>query len=441
MSFLVAIVGRPNVGKSRLFNRLIESQTAIVHDYEGVTRDRQYGDGEWFGRHFTVIDTGGFVPDTEDPMLIQMRHQAQLALDEADAIIFVVDSRAGLTPADEEIYGMLRQTEKPLFCAVNKVDRWSDHEELLVEFYQLGAELYPISAEHGVGMDRLMDDVTAGLSIEEVEVEEPFARIAVVGKPNAGKSSMINTLLGEDRLLTSDVAGTTRDAVDTHLRRHGKEYLIIDTAGLRRKRSIAHKLEEFAVVQAIRSIDRADVAILVIDAQDGITAQDKKIASVVQNRGRGCVILINKWDVIEKDNETAGHFIRHLREELPFVAYAPVLFVSALTGQRVHKILESVDRVFEEYQKRIQTSEVNRFLETTLAVHSPPMHGNKRVKFYFASQVSTRPPTFMFVVNYPAAVAPAYRKFLENQLREAYGFEGVPIKTVIRPRKVREDLQ
>lgn len=441
MSFLVAIVGRPNVGKSRLFNRLIESQTAIVHDYEGVTRDRQYGDGEWFGRHFTVIDTGGFVPDAEDPMLISMRNQAQLALDEADAILFVVDSHAGMMPADQEIFSMLRTTEKPVFCAVNKIDRWSDQEQYMTDFYQFGVELYPISAEHGAGMERLMDDLTETIPVAEVEVEEPFARIAVVGKPNAGKSSMINALLGEERLLTSDVAGTTRDSVDTHLHRGDKEYLVIDTAGLRRKRSISQRLEEFAVVQAIRSIDRADVAILVIDAKDGVTTQDQKIASVIKNRGRACVILVNKWDLIEKDTDTAGHFVRHLREELQFVSYAPVIFVSALTGQRVHKILDQVDLVFEQYQKRIQTSEVNRFLEQVILIHAPPVHGNKRLKFFFGSQVATRPPTFMFVVNYPGAVAPSYRRFMENQLRDFFGFEGVPIQTVIRPRKVREDLQ
>ncbi|MFU8806355.1 MAG: ribosome biogenesis GTPase Der [Bradymonadaceae bacterium] len=441
MSFLIAIVGRPNVGKSRLFNRLIETQMAIVHDFEGVTRDRQYGDGEWFGRPFTVIDTGGFLPDTEDPMLVQMRQQAQLAMEEADAIIFMVDSRAGLMPADQEIFSMLRQAEKPVFCAVNKVDRWDRQEEFMIEFYELGVELYPISAEHGIGVEKLMDDLTSEVPVEEVFKEEPFARIAVVGKPNAGKSSTINALLGEDRLLTSEVAGTTRDAVDTHLRRDDKEYVIIDTAGLRRKRSISQRLEEFAVVQAIRSIDRADVALLVIDAQDGVTSQDQKIASVVKNRGKGCVILVNKWDVIEKDTDTAGKFVRYLRDELQFVSYAPVLFISALTGQRVHKILDQVDIVFEQYKKRIQTSEVNNFLESALMQHSPPMHGNRRVKFFFASQVATRPPTFMFVVNYPNAVAPAYRKFLENQLREVYGFEGVPIQTVIRPRKVREDLQ
>ncbi|TXD33059.1 ribosome biogenesis GTPase Der [Lujinxingia vulgaris] len=438
MAFMIAIVGRPNVGKSRLFNRLIESQTAIVHDFEGVTRDRQYGDGEWFGRPFTVVDTGGFVPRSEDPMLQQMRHQAQLAVDEADAIIFVVDGRAGLAGADQEIFELLRTTDKPVFLAVNKIDTWTGQEQFLADFYQLGVPLYSLSAEHGIGLDPLMDDVMEDAPKGEVLKDEPFARIAVVGKPNAGKSSTINALLGENRLLTSDVAGTTRDSIDTMVRVDGKEYLVIDTAGLRRKRSISQRLEEFSVVQAIRSIDRADVALLVLDATQPISTQDKKIASVVQNRGRGCVILVNKWDLVEKDTNTAGEYVKSLRQELQFVDYAPVIFVSALTGQRVHKILGAVDTVFEQYTRRVQTSELNRFLEGAVARHSPPMHGNRRAKFFYISQVATRPPTFMFSVNYVEAVAPSYRKYLENQLREAYTFEGVPLRTVLRPRQQRD---
>lgn len=432
MSFLVAIVGRPNVGKSRLFNRLIKAEMAIVYDEEGVTRDRQYGDGEWYGRRYTVVDTGGFVPRADDPILTKMAAQVQLAIDEADAIIFVVDGRAGLTPADEDISTMLRQTDKPVYLAVNKVDNWSHRDRYLAEFYKLGRDLYPISAEHGVGLDELMDELT--IPIEEAEEFEDttFARIAVVGKPNAGKSSLINALLGENRLLTSDVAGTTRDAIDTKIERDGKEYLIIDTAGLRRKSSITHRLEEFAVIQAIRSIDRADIAVMVIDATQEPSKQDKKIASVVQNRGKACIIIVNKWDLVEKSSETAGEYVRYLREEFNFVGYAPILFVSALTGQRVHKILSTVDRIFEQYTRRIPTAEVNRFLEVALAKYAPPVYANKRPKFYFATQVATRPPAFMFAVNAPGAVAPSYRKYLVNQLREAYGFEGTPIKTVIR---------
>ncbi len=434
MGFIIAIVGRPNVGKSRLFNRLIDADVAIVHDEEGVTRDRQYGDGNWYERNYTVIDTGGFVPQSDDPILTQMRNQVQLAIDEADAIVFVVDGRDGMVAADEDIHAMLRKTDKPTFCAVNKVDTWTDQDKYLLDFYKFGETLYPISAEHGMGIETLMDNVTEPIEDLDALEEETFARLAVVGKPNAGKSSIINALLGKDRLLTSDVAGTTRDAIDTRLEVDDKEYLIIDTAGIRRKKSITHKLEEFAVVQAIRSIDRADIALLVLDATQEVSRQDKRIASVVQNRGKGCIILVNKWDLVEKTGETAGEFAKYLRHELQFVSYAPILFTSALTGKRVHKILGTVDTVFEQFIRRIPTAEVNRFLEQAVARHSPPTYANKRPNFFYATQVATRPPAFMFSVNSASAVAPSYRKYLSNQIRETYGFEGVPIKTVMRKR-------
>ncbi len=434
MSFIIAIVGRPNVGKSRLFNRLTDAPSAIVHDTEGVTRDRQYGDGTWHDRSYTLVDTGGFVPKSDDPILKQMRTQAQLALDEADVILFVVDGRAGPTAADEEISTMLRRSDKPVFGVVNKVDKWTDQEEMLLDFYELGHELYPVSAEHGMGVEELMDDVTEAAPEEEELAEELFARIAVVGKPNVGKSSLINAVLGEDRLLTSEVAGTTRDAIDTRVEVGGHEYLVMDTAGLRKKSNITEALEEYSVVHAIRSIDRADVAVLVLDATSELSRQDKKIASVVQNRGRGCVLVVNKWDLIDKTGDTAGEFATFLRQDLQFVQYAPVIFVSALTGKRVSQIFKLVDTVFEQYTRRIQTSEVNKFLEQAVARHSPPVHKNKRPRFYYATQVGTRPPSFMFSVNAPKAVAPSYRKYLVNQLREAYGFEGVPIQAVFRKR-------
>lgn len=440
MSFLIAIVGRPNVGKSRMFNRLTEANAAIVHDFEGVTRDRQYGEGEWYGRPFTVIDTGGFVPDSEDAILEQMRNQAQLAVDEADGILFMCDGRAGLAPADIEIFEMLRRTHKPVYVAINKIDKYKDQEEHMIEFYEMGVELYPMSAEHGIGIEPLMDAVMVDVPVGgEVVEDEPYARIAVLGKPNAGKSSLINALLGEDRLLTSDIPGTTRDSVDTRLKVGDKDYLLIDTAGLRRKRSITHKLEEFAVVQAIRSLDRADVALLVIDASEGVTTQDKKIAAVIKNRGRSCVILVNKWDLIEKETGTAEEFVRYLRDELIFVDYAPVLFVSAKTRQRVHKVLDLVDKTFEQYTRRVSTADVNKLVADAVEHYSPPVQGNRHLKVYYASQVATRPPTFMFVVNYPAGVAPSYRRFLENKIRERYGFEGTPLRTVIRARKGHEE--
>lgn len=439
---LIAIVGRPNVGKSRLFNRLSDKGQAIVHDHEGVTRDRQYGDSEWFGRLYTVIDTGGFVPETEEPILAQMRDQAQLAMDEADFIIFLMDGRAGLTAADREIAQMLRETKKPVFYAVNKVDAWGRRADFLHDFWDLGQELYPVSAEHGNGLDALMDDVTESIPVltyDELEAladqEDPTIKVAVVGKPNAGKSSTVNALLGEDRLLTSDIPGTTRDSIDTSVRHEGRDYLFIDTAGLRKKASISHRLEEFSVVQAIRSIDRADVALLVIDAVHGVTAQDKKIASVVANRGRACVVLVNKWDLIEKDTESAGEFVKELRHQMPFLAWAPVLFISAKTGQRVNKMFAHIETSFDSWTRRLQTAEVNRFVEAIVEQHSPPIHRNRRVRFYYTSQVATRPPTFAFVVNHIDGVAPSYRRFLENRIREGYGFEGTPIRTLIRSRK------
>ncbi len=433
MSFIIAIVGRPNVGKSRLFNRLTDAPGAIVHDQEGVTRDRNYGDGSWYDRRYTVIDTGGFIPGADDPILSGMRQQVELAIEEADAIVFVVDGRTGLTSADEEIGKMLRRTERPVYCAVNKVDRWTEQHEFLLEFYELGLDLYPVSAEHGVGVEDLMDDVTEPIIPDEEQEETTYAKLAVVGKPNVGKSSLVNAFLGEDRLLTSDIAGTTRDAIDTRVvDEEGREYLMMDTAGLRRKSRISEELEEISVVQAIRSIDRADVALLVLDPTKEISKQDKKIADVVKNRGRGCVLLVNKWDLIDKTHETAGEFAKFLRHELKFVEGAPILFVSALTGKRLGEVFRAVDAVFEQYRRRLPTPELNDFLQRAVQRHSPPVYRNKRAKFYFMTQVATRPPSFMFSVNAAGAVAPSYRKYLVNQLREEYGFDGVPIKTVFR---------
>lgn len=439
-SFIIAIVGRPNVGKSRMFNRLSETNQAIVHDYEGVTRDRQYATGEWYGKHFTIIDTGGFLPTTEEPMLVSMRRQAQLAIDEADAILFMMDGRAGMTTGDHEIAQMLRQTEKPVFHVVNKVDKPSLEAELISEFYALGVDLYPMSAEHGPGLDRLMDDVAALIPAEPDEPEEelPYARVCVVGKPNAGKSSLLNRILGKERLLTSDVAGTTRDSVDITIEDEGRTYLLIDTAGLRRKKKISEELEHASVVQAIRSIDRSDVALLVIDATAGLTSQDKKIASVIANRGRACVIIINKWDLVEKDSGTADAWRDALYQEMPYMYWAPIMFTSALTGKRVSRVLDHVDHVFERYTHRVKTAELNRFLEESLRTHSPPVVANRRLKFYFCSQVATRPPAFVFMVNYPQHVPASYKRFLENQLRERFDFDGTPVRMLMRARRRRE---
>ncbi len=440
MKPIVAIVGRPNVGKSRLFNQLCEQDRAIVHDFEGVTRDRQYADAEWFGKEYTVIDTGGFVPQTEEPMLQSMRAQAQLAIEEADVIIFMMDGRAGLLVGDRDIAGMLRQSEKPVFYAVNKADNVRTQDQFLSDFFELGVPLFAISAEHGHGVDALMDEVAEKLpKFEGLPEDDPTIRIAVVGKPNAGKSSTVNALLGEERLLTSDEPGTTRDAIDTRITVEDRDYLVIDTAGLRRKSSISQKLEEYSVVQAIRSIDRADVVLFVVDATEGVTQQDKKIAAVAANRGRAVVVIINKWDLVEKTTESAGEFVKEFHYQVPFLEWAPIIFTSAATGQRVHKILPLVDKVFEQYTARIKTSDVNKFMEMVVVRHSPPVYRNVKLKFYYASQVATRPPTFMFVVNRPAGLAPSYRRFLVNQIREEFGFEGTPIKTIARARKGHDD--
>ena len=439
-TFLIAIVGRPNVGKSRMFNRLGEDAQAIVHDYEGVTRDRQYAEGEWYGKRYTLIDTGGFIVDTQEPMLVSMRRQAQLAIEEADLILFLMDGRAGVTPGDRDIANLLRQGNKPVFYVANKVDAQSQTDALLADFYQLGEEVWPASAEHGTGLDNLMDAVALQIPApaSDQEALPEYARIAVVGKPNAGKSSLINRLIGKDRLLTSEVAGTTRDAVDMKITREGKEYLLVDTAGLRRKKSISEELEQFAVVQALRSLDRTDVALLVIDATEGITSQDKKIASVITNRGRACLIVINKWDLIEKDSKTVDLWRRELREEMPYMSWAPILFLSALTGQRVHTIFEHIDYIFERYTKRITTGSLNKFLERALALHSPPVAQNKRLKFYYASQVAVRSPAFVFMVNYPQQIPTSYKRFLENRLREEFDFEGTPLRMLFRERRRRD---
>lgn len=435
---LIAIVGRPNVGKSRLYNRLTKSRFAIVEDMPGVTRDRQYGEGEWDDHIFQVVDTGGFEPDSQDELLSQMREQAELAIHEADIVFFVTDARAGLTPADREIAQLLRQVERPIYLLANKVD--NEEQSLWAsEFYELGFQVvYPVSAEHGSGLWEVMDDVLQYLpKKQEREETERQVSIAVVGRPNAGKSTFINKLLGENRLLTSDVAGTTRDAINTLLKTNYRDYLFIDTAGIRRKKRIHELIEKYSVVQAFKALDRADIAIIMLDATEPFSSQDQRIAGLAHDKGCGIIFVLNKWDLVKKDHKTADAYVRKVRETFRFAQYAPVVTISALTGQRVHKMLDLVDEVFEQYTRRVTTSEANAYLEAALRRRQPPQSSSKSMRFYFASQVASRPPTFMFAVNNPGLLHFSYERYLINGLRATFGFKGVPIKVFYRGRNAQ----
>jgi GTP-binding protein len=436
MKPLVALVGRPNVGKSTLFNRLLGQRRAIVDDTPGVTRDRNYALISRFEKPFILIDTGGFEPVTEDRLLQQMREQSSLAMEEADVIIFMMDARSGLTPADVEVANMLRRVKKPVMYVVNKVDG-EKLENDSAEFYSLGAEnLYTISAEHNRGVYDLVDDLLERLPPDSgPESGEEITRIAVVGRPNVGKSSLVNRLLGFERVVANPTAGTTRDSVDTLFTCNKKPYLLIDTAGIRRKGKTTEKLEKYSVVDALRSIERADVVLVVLDATQGVTEQDERIAGYVHEAGKACVFVLNKWDAIEKDNSTFGLYVDKVRTGFRYLAYAPIVFVSAKTGQRTAKVMESVDEVMEQFSRRVTTSDLNRvFSEATNSHHAPLAHG-RRVKFYFATQVATRPPTFVVFTNQPDGIHFSYERYLINQFREAFGFNGTPLRIIFRGRE------
>ncbi|MCA9523598.1 MAG: ribosome biogenesis GTPase Der, partial [Myxococcales bacterium] len=415
---------------------LCRSRKAIVEDVPGVTRDRNYADAVWDDKHFTIVDTGGFDPGAEDKILELMREQAQLAIDEADVIILLFDGRAGLMPADEEVVAYLRRAEKPIFYVVNKIDG-REQDGLSAEFYALGVEtIYPISSAHGHGISDLFDDVAELLpdGVDTRDETDDSIRVAVVGKPNAGKSTFINKLLGEERLLTSDLPGTTRDSIDTELTYNGRRYVFVDTAGIRRKRSISQRLEKFSVIKAISSLEEADIVLILVDATIGATEQDEKIAGLAFERGRGCLLLINKWDLVEKDTSTAGTFAKELRDRFKFLSFAPIHFLSAKTGLRVAKTLQLIERVHEQYTRRIGTGELNRFFEEVVERKQPAMYRTKKVKIYYVTQVTTKPPTFVAKTNFPEAIHFSYERFLKNQLRERFGFEGTPIRLYFRPR-------
>ncbi|OGT98584.1 MAG: ribosome biogenesis GTPase Der [Geobacteraceae bacterium GWB2_52_12] len=435
MKPIVAIVGRPNVGKSTLFNRILGHRKAMVDDTPGVTRDRNYADIKRFEKPFILIDTGGFEPVTEDRLLQQMREQSTLAMEEADVILFMMDARSGLTPADIEVAKMLRRIKKPVFYLVNKVDGEKLENES-AEFYSLGVEqFYTISAEHNRGVLDMVDDLMKVLpDVTAASDNEELTKIAVVGRPNVGKSSLVNRLLGFERVVANPTAGTTRDSVDTYFSCNKKPYLLIDTAGIRRKGKTVEKLEKYSVVDSLRSIERADVVLVVLSAEDGVTEQDERIAGYVHEAGKACVFVINKWDAVEKDNATLGAFVDKVRMEFKYLAYAPIVFVSAMTGQRIGKIIASVDEVMEQYTRRVSTAEVNRiFSEATDAHHAPLAHG-RRVKFYFATQVGTRPPSFVIFTNQPESVHFSYERYLINRFREAFGFNGTPLRLMFRGR-------
>ena len=435
MKPLVAIVGRPNVGKSTLFNRLLGHRRAIVDDTPGVTRDRNYANITRFDKPFILIDTGGFEPVTEDRLLQQMREQSRLAIEEADVIIFMMDARTGLTPADIEVAEMLRRVKKPIFYVVNKVDGEKLENES-AEFYSLGiGELYTISAEHNRGVIDLVENILEVFppAIDD-EVAENITRIAVVGRPNVGKSSLVNRLLGFERVVANPTAGTTRDSVDTPFTCNKKPYVLIDTAGIRRKGKTTEKLEKYGVCDALRSIERADVVLMVINAEDGVTEQDERIAGYIHEAGKGCVFVINKWDLLEKDNATLGIYIAKIRDGFKYLAYAPIVCVSAKTGQRAGKIIATVDEVMEQYCRRVSTSELVHVFTDAIESHHAPLSHGRRVKFYFATQVATRPPAFVIFTNQPENIHYSYERYLINKFREAFGFDGVPLRLMFRGR-------
>ncbi|CVK17482.1 MULTISPECIES: ribosome biogenesis GTPase Der [Sporomusa] len=437
---IVAIVGRPNVGKSTLFNYIGKSRLSIVEDIPGVTRDRIYMDAEWLGRNFTMIDTGGIEFETTDKMLNAIRNQAKLAIEEADVIMFIVDGKAGLTSSDNEVAVILRNTRKPVLLVVNKVDNMKNEADIY-EFYNLGlGDPIAISAANALNIGDMLDRLIENMPQEHIEPEDiDQIKVAVIGRPNVGKSSLVNSIIGEERVIVSDIPGTTRDAIDTHFTKDGQSYVLIDTAGMRRKAKIDMPVERYSVIRSLRAVDRCDVVLMVINAEEGVTEQDKKIAGYAHEAGKASIIVVNKWDLIEKDGKTSLKFTETIREELGFMQYSPVLFTSALTKQRVHRVTELVKYVADQHSMRVATSVLNQVIEDATAINPPPSDKGRRLKIYFTTQPDVKPPTFVFFVNDPEIMHFSYLRFLENKLREAFGFEGTPLKLVVRGRKDKEE--
>ena len=436
---IIAIVGRPNVGKSTLFNALAGEKISIVKDTPGVTRDRIYADVTWLNYQFTLIDTGGIEPESGDLLLSHMRGQAEIAMETADVIIFLTDVRQGLVDADYQVADMLRRSGKPIVLAVNKVDNYEKFVLDTYEFYNLGLGTpFPVSANSKIGFGDLLDEVLVHCNPQDAdEKEDERPRVAIIGKPNAGKSSLINKLLGEDRLIVSDIAGTTRDAIDTTVKRNGKEYVFIDTAGLRKKARVKEDIERYSVIRTVAAVERCDVAILVIDAEEGITEQDAKIAGIAHERGKGMIIAVNKWDLIEKNDKTIYKFTNQVREVLSYMSYAELVFISAKTGQRLPKIFDVLDMVIENHALRVQTGVLNEILTEAVAMKQPPSDKGKRLKLYYITQVSVKPPTFVVFINDRQLMHFSYTRYLENQIRNTFGFRGTPIHIIARERKER----
>ena len=438
---LVAVVGRPNVGKSTFFNKIARRRISIVEDTPGVTRDRIYADCEWLNHKFTLIDTGGIEPHTDDILLRQMRRQAEVAIDTCDVILFFTDGRTGMTADDEDVATMLRKSGKPVVLVVNKVDSASMNDAVY-EFYNLGlGDPFPISSVNLLGLGDLLDEMVRHFpEQDEPEEEEHTIQIAVVGRPNVGKSSLVNRILGQERSMVSDIAGTTRDAIDTAFTRDGQRYNIIDTAGIRRKRAIEEEsIERYSIVRALAAVRRCDVAVIVINGEDGVTEQDTKVAGDVHDEGKAAIIVVNKWDAVEKDTNTMEAYRKKVLDALKFMDYAPVLFISALTGQRVPKVLDTVKAVYEQTSRRITTGLLNDMLADATAAQQPPFSAGRQLKIYYATQQSVCPPTFVFFVNDESLMHFAYQRYLENQFRKSFGFEGTPLKFILRQKKQKED--
>lgn len=437
---IVAIVGRPNVGKSTLFNALAGQQISIVKDTPGVTRDRIYADVTWLNMQFTLIDTGGIEPESKDLILSSMRQQAQIAIDTADVIMFITDVRQGLVDADFKVADMLRRSHKPVVLVVNKVDNFNKMMPDVYEFYNLGiGDPIPVSAASRLGLGDMLDEVTSHFSAEDMtEEEDERPKIAVVGKPNVGKSSLINKLVGEDRVIVSDIAGTTRDAIDTPVKYNGREYVFIDTAGLRRKSKIKEELERYSIIRTVTAVERADVVVLLIDAVEGVTEQDAKIAGIAHERGKGMIIAVNKWDAIPKNDKTIYKFTEEIREKLAYMPYAELIFISALTGQRLNKLYETIDAVIENCALRVGTGVLNEILTEAVAMKQPPSDKGKRLRLYYITQVSVKPPTFVIFINDKELTHFSYTRYIENKIREAFGFRGTPMRFIYRERKEKE---